>query len=675
MNCFTTPRWLAVTALLAIPLAAAAIDRLTTPAAARSSKAPRYRILLTSDRDGQTRAYSILPNGSRLTPLRPRGRPLEPVTVSGDGSVIAYRDSAGSSQSIYVSRADGTGFRRLVRHVGFAPEPVLSPDGASVAFAVDREIWTMGTDGGDRRHVASGSSPTDWSPDGRALLLVGTRGAVIVQPLGGRRRILGRGGIAGCCYAPKWSPNGRLIAYGVSGGNRQQNGLWLVRRNGTRRRVASKAGRFAWSPDGRRLAFTVGDRNHDVSDVAVVGVKRRMIRRMHLGLSWGQVPMLAWLPGGRRLILTGHLGNDPEQVWMVGRDGRGLRRVTNSGTNSVLGWTRLAPVLPPASPLPPTERVSGAHTVATSTPITDLSAAGRRVAFVPESTATDCDHIAVWTPGKEAIRRLSPGLPAPCLERGGGAIYGVALAGARIAWAEILGCGNSCDVALESTALAAPRANDVSVLYGAFSADGGDPWDFHQRGEGNLLVFNDGSRLVRIGGGHEDCEGDTSQGGICTTLRRGSHAAPVDSVSQGLIAIRETDEVALVDAQGTLVRTFPFTPNDVSAAPLDSGHLVVARFAFLEEYDVATGVRELSRPLPAGYTLSDFDENTGIALLRRPKTIMLLRLADGATRTLRLKHGPVLAALEAPGLYYSYAAGKRGRLVFVPRSNLLQQLQ
>jgi len=193
--------------------------------------------------------------------------------------------------------------------------------------------------------------------------------------------------------------------------------------------------------------------------------------------------------------------------------------------------------------------------------------------------------------------------------------------------------------------------------------DEGDRWDYHLHGAGNLLVFNDGSQLFRISGGRE------------TTLRRGAHAAPVDSVSAGLIAIRETDQVAVLDAQGALVRTFPFTPEDVSAARLDSGHLVVSRLVFLEKYDVATGAREVSRPLPAGYTLSDFDESTGIALLRRPKTIMLLRLADGASFTLKQGHSYLLADLVQRGLYYSYVVGKRGRLAFVPRSQLLRRLR
>ena len=72
---------------------------------------------------------------------------------------------------------------------------------------------------------------------------------------------------------------------------------------------------------------------------------------------------------------------------------------------------------------------------------------------------------------------------------------------------------------------------------------------------------------MRVGGGSEHCqEGEPKSPAICTTLRRASHAGPVDSVSAGLIAVREPDEVAVLDAQGALVREFPFLPDEVSAA-------------------------------------------------------------------------------------------------------------
>lgn len=660
--------------LIAVTLAAVAGGGLSAPAAGKSPRSSRYWILVGSDRDGASRPYSVRSDGSRLTPLLARGHGIEAVALSRDGSTIAYTARRGASTHIFVSRADGTGFRRLTQVDAYYAHPALSHDGRLLAVEDHGGISIMDTNGQISRHLTSGSSP-DWSPDGNTLVFADARGIVVQRLDGTRRRVVRRGATGS---RPVWSPDGRWIAYPSYDGPSRKRGLYVVKANGGQPHLLARgASRFAWSPDSRRLAFADAG-NAETPGAGTVGVHGRGLKRLRLpvapGLSEGPQG-LAWSPDGRQLILVAHAGDDADQIWTVGRGGHGLRHVTSSGTNTLLGWTRLAPALAPAPRVPPTERVIGAHTLATRAPIEDLSADGRRIAFVPRSRATDCAHVSVWTPGKKRIQRVSPGLPAPCGEQGEGGMYGVALAGSRVAWAEVLGCGNYCEVVLESATLAARRPKIVGPE-DSFSADGGGGADYRLHGEGNLLVFNDGSRLVRIGGGREYCsEGNTSTARICSTLRRGPHAAPVESVSAGLIAIREPDQVAVVDAGGTLVRAVPFTPEDVSVARLDRGHLVVARLSFLEQYDLSTGVRELSRPLPAGYTLDAFDSRYGIALLRRPKTIMLLRLADGATRLLRLKHGPVLADLEPPGLYYSYAVGRRGRLVFVPWSKLVRRLR
>ena len=75
-----------------------------------------------------------------------------------------------------------------------------------------------------------------------------------------------------------------------------------------------------------------------------------------------------------------------------------------------------------------------------------------------------------------------------------------------------------------------------------------------------------------------------------------------------------------------------------------------------------------SLPRPSGFELSNVDG--GIALLRHEETMMLLRLADGRSRTLDTGRGPRLGELEAPGLYFSYSTGAEGRLVFIPREDL-----
>jgi len=596
-------------------------------------------------------AFSIRSDGSGLTPLVPRERRLQPLALSRDGKTVAYTNEGDSA--IYLSRANGTALRRLGRYWG---NPLaLSRDGRLLALSGKKGgIWIVRTNGRGLRRLTSvrDDGVADWSPDAKALLVVRSSGRssnVVLQPLRGKSFVLARGG-----ESAGWSPDGRWIAY-------SNNGLWLVRPDGGQRhRLAAGVSDFSWAPDGKRLAIAGGRRFRD--RLGFVRVDGRGLKWLRLKVSPGLGSPNSWSPDGRRIAFPATLRGDyseSSQLWVIGSNGRGLRRLTAGCGGEIVGWTRLAPVLPPD---PPQERALSAEVVATRDPVSDLSADGSQVAFIASSSPTECGHVAVWTPGTSAMPRLGA-----CE-----ASYGLEFAGSRLAWIKILGCGNFCDVALESATLAAPRPLNINFFYGAFSSQEGPRWDYHLRGDGDLLVFNDDSRdqprLVRLGGGSERCQEGESTPSICATLRGDAHAGPVDSVSAGLIAVREPDEVAVLDAQGALVREFPFLPDEVSAARLDGGRLVVARLAVIDVYDVATGARLLSQPLPSGFELSDVDG--GIAVLRHGETIMLLRLDDARSRTFAPGQGPRFAELEPAGLYYSYATGAEGRIVFVPRSEL-----
>jgi Tol biopolymer transport system component len=646
--------------LAAAAFAALAIADLGGSAAATTARAPGYWLVVGSTRDGNARAYSVRPDGSRLTLLVPR-RGIVPTAISQDGMTVAYNADAG----IYISRANGTGLRLLtVEGVAEA----LSRDGK--LLSVRREgIWIVRTDGSGLRRVTSrrDDEESEWAPDGKALVLADWSGhpKVVVHPLRGPERVLARGS-----YLPKWSPDGRWIAYVTNSEGSPRIGLYVVRPNGTgKRRVAREAiYQYAWAPDGRRLAYAVGF----APNVVVVDLDGRVLRRMHLrGVS--SIGALGWSPDSRLLAAQSGITGATE-IWVVGADGRGLRRVTNDASSRLVGWTRLAPVRAPVGPLLPSERVVDARAVATRAAITDLSADGVRVALaVATRTAVDCDHVVVWTPANRGLRRF--GRPARCQPyNNAGEIYDVELAGFRAAWASNESCGNYCDVGLRSATLGETRPVTLSYLTGVVRS-GDPPWDHYLRGHGDLLVFDDGSaRLVRIGSGRDACaeRGETTTS-ICTSIRRGTHACCADSVADGLIAIHELDAVAVLDSKGALVRAFPFGRGQVGAARIDAGHLVVARSRVLEVYDVQSGAAELQRPLPSGFQLADVDG--GIAVLRNGTTVMLLRLADGRSLTLKPGREPVSAELESAGLYYAYAtADGGGRAVFVPRAEVERRL-
>jgi WD40 repeat protein len=655
-------------------LAAVALAGSSSPAANTTADAGGYWIVLASDRDGTNRGYSVRPDGGRLSPLGSSKRALAPLAVSAGGGTIAYTDS---NESIWVSRANGTGLRRLANGV----DPALSRDGSQLAFKRRRgcctsTIWTVRTDGRGLRRISSGprDGQPDWSPDGTKVVFSASDRAIVVRSLDGSRRVLARGPLA--FFNPRWSPDGHWIAYvHYEGFGSRRNGLFVTHPDGSQRHRVARvrdATAFAWSPESRRLAMS--DLGRDVLRLAVFGVDGRGSRQLHLEVVPASFPRaaVAWSPDGRQLIFAGHAGDDSDQIWVVGTRGGGLRRLTNAGSNAVVGLTRHAPALPPARPLVPSERVLSGDAVVTRGPIVDLSADATRVTFLVGSTRADCGHVALWRPPARTLSRFA--LLGPCVDIGSsggpGDVYEVELAGSRVTWASYGPCGNFCDVTLKTTTLDRPVTQVVDDRAGAVNGAANERWDYRLRGDGDLLVFDDvvnrAQRLVRIGTGRERC-------GVaaCTTLRRGAHAVPVDSVSEGRIAVREPDEVAVVDAQGALVRVFPFATDEVSAARLDGSRLVVARLALLDVYDVTTGIRELSRPFPSGFTLAEVDG--GIAVLRRGDTIRLLRLADGASHTLTPGRG-VLADLEAAGLYYSSRTGAGGRLAFMSRAELIRQL-
>ena len=161
---------------------------------------------------------------------------------------------------------------RVTSDAGLTTEPAVSPSGSLLAYASDRgsaslNIWVQPLPAGQpvqvTRDVTDAHEPS-FSPDGSRLVFRSERnggGIYVVPALGGAERLIAAKG-----SAPRYSPDGRRVAYQV-GGRGSHLELWVVdEAGGVPRRLGeslAEAGSPVWSPDGSALVVLGSGRGGD----------------------------------------------------------------------------------------------------------------------------------------------------------------------------------------------------------------------------------------------------------------------------------------------------------------------------------------------------------------------------------------------------------------------------
>jgi dipeptidyl aminopeptidase/acylaminoacyl peptidase len=131
--------------------------------------------------------------------------------------------------------------------------------------------------------------------------------------------------------APRWSPDGKLLAF-LSNRDEDQQQIFVMSMNGGEGRAITKGKRsvkaFEWSPDGKSIAFLAPDakteeeekKEKDKDDAKVVDKDDKHARLWILNVATGEnraltkpnwnFDELAWLPSGDRVVAKGT--NHPE---------------------------------------------------------------------------------------------------------------------------------------------------------------------------------------------------------------------------------------------------------------------------------------------------------------------------------------------------------------------------
>ena len=260
--------------------------------------------------------------------------------------LIAFEQTVGGgAASISVMPVDGVNPRKLTPGHGFE----WSPDGTRLAYftptqAVDvADLWVISRDrSGLKRLVRQGAIdppryPSDfritWSPDGRQIAFTGPGPTVksfssiyVVNSDGtGLARLTTPRGNAED-HAPDWSPDGTAIAF-VREDAKHGYHLFVMKPDGTSTRELAKALEYpdepAWSPNGAMLAFAGTDyegAGYDNPDVFVVNRDGSGLRNLtHSRVFPDSRPR--WSPDGRRIVFVSNKHHNRPDIHLIGSDG------------------------------------------------------------------------------------------------------------------------------------------------------------------------------------------------------------------------------------------------------------------------------------------------------------------------------------------------------------------
>lgn len=253
-------------------------------------------------------------------------RIMFPNTIGDQNKILFSLDK--KTNTVHVAdMADPTTYVTLARGV----KPALSPDGKMLYYVgegptdQDQGIFAVAIDNGGPRRLTTvrpAGGAKDLSPDGRLLAYFSAwedgQGLYVLPVDGGEPRLLMKNACADCSAAPRWSPDGRTLAYTY------KDGLYAIPASGGAPKKLSTLNKWEswtvrWSPDGKHiaaLAYPEAEGENAVYVVPAKGGEAKLLSGANTDYKEG----LEWTPDSQSLVY--HLSLKNSKIMKTYLDGR-----------------------------------------------------------------------------------------------------------------------------------------------------------------------------------------------------------------------------------------------------------------------------------------------------------------------------------------------------------------
>jgi tricorn protease len=318
-------------------------------------------VYFLSDRDGPVGLYAYDTNTRQVRRVVANdGLDLKWASAGPDaivyeqfGALFLLDPSTGQSRAVPVRiTSDLPQTRpRYVKVASKLAAPALSPSGVRAAFEVRGEIVTVPAEKGDVRNLTRSPGVADrdpaWSADGQRLAWFSDESGEYALHVAGQRGLgevkkIPLGTPASFFYGPRWSPDGKMIAF-----TDKRLNVWYVDVAGPGAPIKVDTDRFDrpdrqvvpnWSPDSRWLTYTKVLPNQ-MSAVFVYSLQTKKATQVTDGMSDALFP--AFDKNGKYLYFTASTDVGPGSSWL-----------DMSGINRPVSRTAYVVVLRKALPSP-----------------------------------------------------------------------------------------------------------------------------------------------------------------------------------------------------------------------------------------------------------------------------------------------------------------------------------